>query len=125
MGISSSQSDAVTQEPISATVAVHTTVYTSTADSRASEAKCFIDNAEIVYILLAFISGILSSVLVFAVVCLIRKKHKRTQENLQEQAPTQTACEASVENIELLSEPQNEVTYTSLVFRQNLTPMTV
>ncbi|KAM4645857.1 uncharacterized protein AAGF69_013628 [Amazona ochrocephala] len=64
----------VTPEPISTTVTVHTTVYTSAADFKGSEVKCRLDNRETLYISLAFISGVLVTVLVFAVIHLSRKK---------------------------------------------------
>ncbi|XP_026720073.1 transmembrane protein C1orf162 homolog [Athene cunicularia] len=109
----------VTPEPISTTVTVHATVYTSTTDLEPSEVRCWIDNREILYILLAFISGILSTVLIFAIIYLFRKKCKRSHQNLQERVPSLTGTEESAENI------QNEVAYTTLVFQRSQTPVAV
>ncbi|KAM6310945.1 uncharacterized protein O3Q21_010935 isoform 2-T3 [Podargus strigoides] len=109
----------VTPEPISTTVTVHTTVYTSMADFRTSEVKCWTDNHKMLYISLAFITGILSTALIFAIVCLFRKKCKRSHQNLQEQVPSQTENEESAKNI------QNEVAYTTVVFQRSRTPMAV
>ncbi|KAM6041222.1 uncharacterized protein LJ206_019986 [Theristicus caerulescens] len=121
MGSRPSKANAVpvTPEPISTTVTVHTTVYTTTTDLKASEVKCWTDNYDILYISLAFISGILSTVLVFAIIYLFRKKCKRSHQNLQEQVPSQTATEESAKDI------QNEVAYTTLAFQRSRTPMAV
>ncbi|XP_068015536.1 transmembrane protein C1orf162 homolog [Melanerpes formicivorus] len=106
-----------TTTPAPATVP--TTAHTSVVDQRASEAKCWIDDHEILYISLAFTSGILLTVLVFAIIYLLRKKCKRSQQHLQEQNPSQTVTEESAKST------QNEVTYTSLVFHQKQTPVAV
>ncbi|XP_074706187.1 transmembrane protein C1orf162 homolog isoform X2 [Strix aluco] len=121
MGGGSSKSKAVpvTPEPISTTVTVHTTAYTSATDLKSSEVKCWIDNHEILYVLLAFISGILSTLLVFAVIYLFRRKCKRSHQNLQEPVPSLTGTEESAKNI------QNEVAYTTLAFQRNQTPVVV
>ncbi|XP_052670173.1 uncharacterized protein LOC128154108 isoform X1 [Harpia harpyja] len=121
MGGSSSKARAVpvTPAPISTTLTVPTTVYTSTVGLEASEVKCWIDNHEILCILLAFTSGILLAVLVFAIICLFRKKCKRSHQNLQEQVSSQTVTEESAKNI------QNEVAYTTLAFQRSQTPMVV
>ncbi|CAM9845097.1 unnamed protein product [Bubo scandiacus] len=119
MGGGSSKPKAVTPEPISTTVTVHTTVYTSATDLKSSEVKCWIDNHEILYILLALISGILSTLLVFAVIYLFRRKCKRSHQNLQERVPSLTGTEESAKNI------QNEVAYTTLAFQRNQTPVVV
>ncbi|XP_074749645.1 transmembrane protein C1orf162 homolog [Strix uralensis] len=121
MGGGSSKPKAVpvTPEPISTTVTVHTTVYTSATDLKSSEVKCWIDNHEILYILLAFISGILSTLLVFAIIYLFRRKCKRSHQNLQEPVPSLTGTEESAKNI------QNEVAYTTLAFQRNQTPVVV
>ncbi|XP_065596441.1 transmembrane protein C1orf162 homolog [Cyrtonyx montezumae] len=111
MGSSYSKSKPVTPEPISTTVTVRTTVQTTTAASSDSEGKSLIDSPEIFYLALAFISGILSTLLVVAVICLIRKRCKRSQENLQEQVPSKAPCEESAENT------QSEVSYASVVVR--------
>ncbi|XP_074911695.1 transmembrane protein C1orf162 homolog isoform X1 [Buteo buteo] len=120
MGGRSSKAPAVpvTPTPVSTTLTVPTTVYTSTVGLEASEVKCWIDNHEILCILLAFTSGILLAVLVFAIICLFRKKCKRSHQNLQEQVPSQTVTEES-KNI------QNEVAYTTLAFQRSQTPMVV
>lgn len=101
----------VTPAPISTTVTVHTTVYTSTAALQDSEGKSFIDNRDILYLALAFVSGILSTVTVFAVIYLLMKKRKRSQENLQEQAPSQVPREESAKNV------QDEVSYATVVIQ--------
>ncbi|KAM9217368.1 transmembrane protein C1orf162 homolog [Leptosomus discolor] len=119
MGGGSSKANAVTPEPIFTTVPVHTTVYTSTAALKASEVKCWIDDREILYVSLAFLSGLLSTLLVFAVICLCRKKYKRSHQDFQEQVPSQAATEESAMN------SQNEVAYSSVVFQRNRTPMAV
>ncbi|KAM6191892.1 uncharacterized protein WM294_012241 [Sarcoramphus papa] len=123
MGGSSSKTNAVTPEPISTTVTVDTTVYTSTAHFKASEVICCLDKCinshEILYLLLAFISGVLLAILVFAIVCLFRKKCKGSHQHPQEQVPSQTVTEESAKNI------QNEVAYTTLVFQPSRTPMAV
>ncbi|KAM6232936.1 uncharacterized protein M6G45_014655 [Spheniscus humboldti] len=119
MGGSPSKANAVTPEPISTTVTVHTTVYTSAADLKASEVKCWIDTYEILYISLAFISGILLTVLVFAIIYIIRRKCKRSHQNLQERVSSQTATEESAKDV------QNEVAYTTLVFQRSQTLMAV
>ncbi|XP_075030461.1 transmembrane protein C1orf162 homolog [Calonectris borealis] len=119
MGGGSSKANAVTPEPISTTVTVHTTVYTSAADLKASEFRCWIDNHEILYILLAFISGILLTVVVFAIIYLFRRHYKRSHQNLQEQVPSQRVTEESAKDI------QNEVAYTTLVFQRSRTPTAV
>ncbi|XP_050767413.1 transmembrane protein C1orf162 homolog [Gymnogyps californianus] len=120
MGGSSSKTNAVTPEPISTTVTVDTTVYSSTAHFKASEVICWcINSHEILYLLLAFLSGVLLAILVFAIICLFRKKCKRSHQNPQEQVPSQTVTEESAKNI------QNEVAYTTLVFQPSRTPMAV
>ncbi|XP_053943240.1 transmembrane protein C1orf162 homolog [Cuculus canorus] len=122
MGGGSSKEKAVTTPaPISTAVTVHTTVYTTmtTADFKASEVKCWIDNHEILYISLVFLSGVLLTVLVFAVICLCRKKCKRSHHSSEEQSPSQTVTEESANNT------QSEVAYTSLVFRKSSTLMAV
>ncbi|XP_075578359.1 transmembrane protein C1orf162 homolog [Pelecanus crispus] len=128
MGGGSSKSKTVpvtTAQPTSTTVTVHTTtvhtttVYTSATNLKAPEVKCWIDNHEMLYLLLAFISGILSTVLVFAVVYLFIRKCKRSHQNLQEQVPSQTVSEESAKNTE------NEVAYTSVVFQRSRTPVGV
>ncbi|XP_048781741.1 transmembrane protein C1orf162 homolog [Lagopus muta] len=111
MGSSSSKSKPVAPVPISTTVTVHTTVQTSTAALPDSEGESLFDNPDISYFALAFISGILSTLLVVAVVCLIRKRYKRSQENLQEQIPSKAQREEPAENI------QNEVFYASVVIK--------
>ncbi|KAM6370308.1 transmembrane protein C1orf162 homolog [Pluvialis apricaria] len=118
MGGRSSKENAVKPEPISTTVTVHTTVYTTVADKN-PEVKCWINNHEILYISLVFLSGILSTVVVFAIIYLIRKRCKRSHQNIQEQTPSQTATEESAKNI------QNEVAYTTLVFQRSQTPTAV
>ncbi|KAM9268471.1 uncharacterized protein RDI95_011659 isoform 1-T2 [Morus bassanus] len=112
MGGRSSKANAVpvTTEPSPTTVTVHTTVYTSAADLGTSEVKCWIDTRGMLYISLAFISGILSTILVFAVIYLIRKQCKRSHQNSQEQGPSQAATEESAKNV------QSEVAYTTLAF---------
>ncbi|XP_009330219.1 PREDICTED: transmembrane protein C1orf162 homolog [Pygoscelis adeliae] len=119
MGSRASKANAVTPEPISTTVTVRTTVYTSAADLRAPEVQYWIDIYEILYISLAFISGILLTVLVFAIIYIIRGKCKRSHQNLQERVPSQTATEESAKDI------QNEVAYTTLVFQRSQTLMAV
>lgn len=119
MGARSSKVNAVTPEPTSTTVTVHTTVYTSAADFKGSEVKCRLDNHQILYISLAFISGVLVAVLVFALICLFRKKHKRSHQSLQEQVPLPTVTEESAKNT------QTEVAYTTLVFQQSKAPAAV
>ncbi|XP_054659735.1 transmembrane protein C1orf162 homolog isoform X2 [Grus americana] len=109
----------VTPKHIPTTVTVPTTVYTSAAGLKASEVNCWIDNHEILYILLAFICGILSTAVVFAIICLFRKKCKRSHQNLQEQVPSQTVTEESAKNI------QNEVAYSTVVFQRTRTPVAV
>ncbi|KAM7082240.1 uncharacterized protein J5F26_014161 isoform 2-T3 [Ciconia maguari] len=79
----------------------------------------FKNSHEILYISLAFISGILSTVLVLAIMYLFKKKCKRSHQNSQEQVPSQTVTEESAKNI------QNEIAYTTLVFQQHRTPMAV
>ncbi|XP_069732302.1 transmembrane protein C1orf162 homolog isoform X2 [Phaenicophaeus curvirostris] len=110
-----------TPEPIPTTVTVHTTVYTTvtTADFKASEVKCWIDNHEILYVSLVFLSGVLLAVLVFAIVCLFRKKCKRSHRSSQEQDPSQMVTEESANNT------QSEVAYTSVVFRKSPALMAV
>ncbi|XP_032865231.2 transmembrane protein C1orf162 homolog [Tyto alba] len=119
MGSGPSKAKAVTPEPISTTVTVHTTVYTSAAVLKEPEVKCWIDNHEILYISLAFISGIMLTVLIFAVFYLFRKKCKRSHQNVQEQVHFQSVTEESAKNT------QNEVAYTTLVFQQSRTPRAV
>lgn len=111
MGSYSSKPKPVTPRPISTTITVHTTVQTSTAALPDSEGKSLFDNLEILYLALAFISGILSTLLVAAVISLIRKRCKRSQENLQEQVPSKAPREESAENT------QNEVSYASVVIK--------
>ncbi|KAM6333329.1 uncharacterized protein FN964_014267 [Alca torda] len=105
MGSHSSKANAVTTEPPSTAVTVHTTlrttVRTPVADLEASEDKCWIDNHEILYMSLVFLSGILSTVLVFAIIYLIRKKCKISHQNIQEQAPSQTVTEESAKNVQV------------------------
>ncbi|KAM6114403.1 uncharacterized protein FYN12_011951 [Phoenicopterus ruber ruber] len=115
MGRSLSKANAVpvTPAPLSTTVTVHTTVYTSAADLKASEVACWIDSHEILYISLAFVSGVLSTALVFAIIHVIRKKCKRSHQNSQEQVPSQTVTEESAENI------QNDITYATLDFQRS------
>ncbi|KAM6399102.1 transmembrane protein C1orf162 homolog [Rhynochetos jubatus] len=119
MGGRSSKPPPVTPEPVPTTVTVPTTVQTTTADLKASEVHCWIDNFEILYMSLAFIFGVLLSVLVFAIICLIRKKCKTSHQHLQEQGPSQTATEESAKNT------QNEVAYSTLVFQRSQTPVAV
>ncbi|XP_065505817.1 transmembrane protein C1orf162 homolog [Caloenas nicobarica] len=123
MGGRSSKTNAVKPEPIPTTVTVQTTVHTmvstTVADMKPPEVKCWIDNHEILYVSLAFISGILSAVLVFAIIYLCRKKCKRSHQTLQEQLPSQTVTEESEKNA------QNEVAYTTLVFQRGRTPVAV
>ncbi|XP_064894482.1 uncharacterized protein LOC135576007 isoform X2 [Columba livia] len=89
-------------EPISTTVTVQTTVHTmvstTVADMKPPEVKCWIYNHEILYMSLAFISGILSAVLAFTIIHLCRKKCRRPHQTLQEELPTQTVTEESEKN---------------------------
>ncbi|KAM8988453.1 uncharacterized protein ACIB01_017169 isoform 2-T2 [Guaruba guarouba] len=119
MGSRSSRVNAVTPEPISTTVTVHTTVYTSAADFKGSEVKCRLDNRETLYISLAFISGVLVTLLVFAVIHLFRKKYKRSHQTLQDQVPLPAVTEESAKNV------QSEIAYASLVFQQCQAPAAV
>ncbi|XP_062461562.1 uncharacterized protein LOC134157035 isoform X1 [Pezoporus occidentalis] len=74
---------------------------------------------ETLYISLAFISGVLVAVLVFAVIHLFRKKCKRSHQTLQDQVPLPAVTEESAKNI------QSDVAYASLVFQQSGAPAAV
>ncbi|XP_039941879.1 transmembrane protein C1orf162 homolog [Hirundo rustica] len=123
MGGSSSKPDSVTPKPVSTTIAVPSTVptivHTTPADFKAAEVGCWIDNHEILYMSLAFISGILLTALVFAIIFLFRKSYKRSHQNLQEEAffPMETK--------ESRKDTQNEVTYSTLVFQRGQTALPV
>ncbi|XP_059344127.1 transmembrane protein C1orf162 homolog [Ammospiza nelsoni] len=119
MGGWSSKEDSVVPGPICPTVPVPTTAHTPTDDFRAAEVRCGINNYEILYMSLAFISGILLTVLVFAIIFLVRKRSKRCHQNLQEETFSQMAAEESVRNT------QSEVTYSTLVFQRGRTPLPV
>ncbi|XP_071434921.1 transmembrane protein C1orf162 homolog [Pithys albifrons albifrons] len=93
---------------------VRTTVPTTASDLQAPEVKCSIENHEILYLSLAFVSGILLTVLVFAIIYLCRKKYKKSHQNLQEEAPEEFARNT-----------QNEITYSTLVFQRTQTPLAV
>ncbi|KAL2295359.1 hypothetical protein Nmel_017771, partial [Mimus melanotis] len=110
-----------TPEPISTTAIVPTTVPTTvhSPDFKAAGVSCWIDNHEILYVSLAFICGILLTVLVFAIISLFRKSYRRSHQNLQEETVSQVAAE------EFLRNTQNEVTYSTLVFKQGRTPLPV
>ncbi|KAM6108337.1 uncharacterized protein FYW35_010575 [Pterocles gutturalis] len=113
----------VTPEPTPTTVTVrttvYTTVYTSAADVKASEVKCWIDTHEILSVSLAFISGVLFAVLVFAIICLFRKKYKRSQQTAQERVPSQTVTEETANNV------QNDIAYAAVVFNRSKPPVAV
>ncbi|RLV96924.1 hypothetical protein DV515_00012247, partial [Chloebia gouldiae] len=98
---------------------VPTTIHTPTDDFKAAEARCWINKHEILYMSLAFISGILLTILVFAIVFLFRKSSKRSHQNLQEETLFQMTAEESLRNT------QNEVTYSTLVFQRGRTPLPV
>ncbi|XP_041322730.1 transmembrane protein C1orf162 homolog [Pyrgilauda ruficollis] len=117
MGGFSSKEAPVAPEPICPTTTVTTTVHTPTPDFKAAEARCWINNHEILYVSLAFISGILLTVLVFAIIFLFRKSSKRSHQNLPQETFTQRAAEESLRNT------QNEVTYSTLVFQRGRTPL--
>ncbi|XP_054251752.1 transmembrane protein C1orf162 homolog [Indicator indicator] len=123
MGSSSSRATAAPPRTVPTTTpaptTAPTTVHTSVVDLRASEVNCWINNHEILYLSLAFTSGLLTAVLVVAILYLLRKKYKRSQQHLQEQIPSQTVTEESAKNT------QNEVAYSSLVFHQKRTPVAV
>lgn len=119
MGSFSSKSEPVTPEPVFTTTTVPTTIHTSTADFAAAEVKCWINNHEILYMSLAFISGILLTVLVFAIIFLFKKSYKRSHQTLQEEALSQMAAEESLRNT------QSEVTYSTLVFQRGQTSLPV
>ncbi|XP_062461563.1 transmembrane protein C1orf162 homolog isoform X2 [Pezoporus occidentalis] len=119
MGVRSSKVNAVTPEPTATTITVRTTAYTSAAVFNGSEVKCRLDNHETLYISLAFISGVLVAVLVFAVIHLFRKKCKRSHQTLQDQVPLPAVTEESAKNI------QSDVAYASLVFQQSGAPAAV
>ncbi|XP_014142107.1 transmembrane protein C1orf162 homolog isoform X2 [Falco biarmicus] len=121
MGSGSSNANTVTPEPIPTTVTWYTTVYTSAADLKSSEVKCWIDNHEILYVSLAFISGIVLTFLFFAITHIFRKRCKRCHQSSQEQVPSQTVTEECARNVQ----PQNEVAYATLVFQQSGMPMAV
>ncbi|XP_005059241.1 PREDICTED: transmembrane protein C1orf162 homolog [Ficedula albicollis] len=112
-----------TVAPISTTTTVPSTApstaHTTTAAFRAAEVGCWIDNHEILYMSLAFISGILLTVLVFAVIFLFRKSYKKSHQNLQEETFSQVAAE------EFLRNTQSEVTYSTLVFQRGRTSLPV
>ncbi|KAM4885400.1 transmembrane protein C1orf162 homolog [Sylvia borin] len=119
MGGSFSSSD---KEPISTTTTVPSTVpatlHTTPTHFEAEEV-CWKNNHEILYTSLAFISGILLTVLVFAIIFLFRKSYKRSHQNLQEEAFSHMAAEESFRNT------QNEVTYSTLVFQRGQTALPV
>ncbi|XP_014747825.1 PREDICTED: transmembrane protein C1orf162 homolog [Sturnus vulgaris] len=117
MGGSSSKPTPATPEPISTTTTVPTTVHTPTADFKAAEVRCWINNNEILYLSLAFISGILLTVLVFGIILLFRKSYKRSHQNLQEETFSHVPAEEYF--------TQDEVTYSTLVFQQGRTPLPV
>ncbi|XP_066421507.1 transmembrane protein C1orf162 homolog [Molothrus aeneus] len=120
MGSFSSKEAPVAPEPTCpTTTTVPTTAHTPADDFRAAEVRCWINNHEILYMSLAFISGILLTVLVFAVIFLFRKSSKRSHQNLQEETFSQMAAEESVRNT------QNEVTYSTLVFQRGRTALPV
>ncbi|XP_066059798.1 transmembrane protein C1orf162 homolog [Chamaea fasciata] len=109
-------------EPIVTTTVpstVPTTVHTPPPHFEASEVSCWINNHEIMYVSLAFVSGILLTVLVFAIIFLSRKSYKRSHQNLQEEAFSHMAPAESFRNT------QNEVTYSTLVFQRGHTPLPV
>ncbi|XP_019144334.1 transmembrane protein C1orf162 homolog isoform X1 [Corvus cornix cornix] len=124
MGGSSSKPAPVAPEPISTTTTVpttiHTTAHTPADDLRAAEVRCWINTShEILFMALAFLSGILLTVLVFAIISLFRKTCKRPHQNLQEEVFSQMAAEDCARS------PQNEVTYSTLVFQRGRTPLAV
>nr|XP_021395163.1 transmembrane protein C1orf162 homolog [Lonchura striata domestica] len=123
MGGIYSKADPVEPKTISTTTTVPstvpTTVHTPTVDFKAAEARCWINNHEILYMSLAFISGILLTLLVFAIIFLFRKSSKRSHQNLQEETLFQMTAEESLRNT------QNEVTYSTLVFQRGRTPLPV
>ncbi|XP_032566453.1 transmembrane protein C1orf162 homolog [Chiroxiphia lanceolata] len=77
------------------------------------------NSREILYMSLAFISGILLTVLVFAIIYLSRKNCKKSHQNLQGEVCFQAAPEECARNT------QNEVTYSTLVFQRSQTPLAV
>ncbi|XP_063274516.1 transmembrane protein C1orf162 homolog [Prinia subflava] len=117
MGGSPSTPATVAPEPVVTTTIVPSTV--PAPDLEAAEVGCWINNREILYMSLAFISGILLTVLVFAIIFLFRKSFKRSHQNLQEEALSQMAAEESLRNT------QNEVTYSTVVFHRGQTPLPV
>ncbi|XP_038018440.1 transmembrane protein C1orf162 homolog [Motacilla alba alba] len=119
MGGFSSKPAPVAPEPICPTTTVPTTVHTPTDGFRAAEDRCWMNNHEILYMSLAFISGILLTVLVFAIIFLFRKNARRSHKNLQEETFSQMAAGESLRNT------QNEVTYSTLVFQRGRTPLPV
>ncbi|KAM8988452.1 uncharacterized protein PRD47_017597 isoform 2-T2 [Ara ararauna] len=80
------------------------------------KSKC---SRETLYISLAFISGVLVTLLVFAVIHLFRKKYKRSHQTLQDQVPLPAVTEESAKNV------QSEIAYASLVFQQCQAPAAV
>ncbi|XP_014113699.1 PREDICTED: transmembrane protein C1orf162 homolog [Pseudopodoces humilis] len=122
MGSFSSRADPVAPGPVSTTTTVPSTVpatvHTPAVDFKDAEMRCWINNHEILFMSLAFISGILLTVLIFAIITLFRKNYKRSHQNLQEESFSQMAAEESLRC-------QNEVTYSTLVFQQGRTPLPV
>ncbi|KAM4759452.1 transmembrane protein C1orf162 homolog [Cyanocitta cristata] len=123
MGGSSSKPTPVAPEPTSTTTTVpstiHSTAHTPADDLRAVEVRCWINTHEILFMSLAFLSGVLLTVLVFALISLFRKIYKRPHQNLQEEDFSQMAAEDCARS------PQNEVTYSTLVFQRGRTPLAV
>ncbi|XP_050182686.1 transmembrane protein C1orf162 homolog [Myiozetetes cayanensis] len=102
--------------PTTVPTTIHTTVHT---ELEASQVKCLFESHEILYMSLAFISGILLTLLVYAIICLFRKNYKKSHQHLQEQVSFQAAPEEYARNT------QNEVTYSTLVFQRSQTPLAV
>ncbi|XP_051664644.1 transmembrane protein C1orf162 homolog isoform X2 [Manacus candei] len=96
---------------------VHTTVHT---ELEASQVKCWFESREILYMSLAFISGILLTVLVFAIIYLSRKSCKKSHQNFQGEVCFQQTAPG-----ECARNTQNEVTYSTLVFQRSQTPLAV
>ncbi|XP_037740725.1 uncharacterized protein LOC114019453 isoform X2 [Chelonia mydas] len=82
--------------------------------------KSIFDNPEFLYILVACISAVLLTILVFTIVCFIRKRkdHSTPLKTPQEQDPADTVHQAPAENTQVPTCPNDEITYASLMFKQ-------
>ncbi|XP_005303622.1 uncharacterized protein LOC101953258 [Chrysemys picta bellii] len=122
MGSSSSKNNHKSH-PAPSPAASTTTASTSSSTTTVvmiTRDKTIFDKPEFLYILVACISAVLLTMLVFTTIYFIRKRkvHNTPRKTSQEQDPSDTVHQAPAENTQVPTCPNDEITYASLTFKQ-------